>query len=467
LQALELGRAEDDRLRFELLLGLGDAQWKAEGSGASVETFLRALEIGRALNDPEAVAKAALGIAGPPEQVRSDFAQAEPLEEALRVLPEQDSILRANVLARLATSYPLSESERRGGHAREALEMARRLQDERTVALAIRASMIASWRPDNVEEELEMAAEALALGERANDKELTLFGHGWRGIHLLHAGDIAGMDVEIERVTELSSVLKQPFTEWSLSLWRATRAMLAGRLDEAESYAGGGLDIGQRAGNDVAMAGYVAQMTVVRWLQGRLEELEPVIAAAAQQLPDIPAFRCSLALLYAEAGRDEEAKRALNDLAPDRFSALTLDGFWLVAATRLSDACALLGDAHHASILYELLLPYEGRCIVSGGAASASGSTTRCLGALAAAVGRWDEAERHFNDALEQNERMGARPFVAMTMYNFASMLLRRAEPGDLERAHDLLDEALAIVRDVGMSGLEERITLLREQAPA
>jgi class 3 adenylate cyclase/tetratricopeptide (TPR) repeat protein len=459
LQALELGKPEDERLRCELLVRQGEAQWKSAGSAGSLAAFENAVEIARRLGDSELFASAALGIAGPPEQALSVSEQAAPLEEALGMLPDEDSPLKATVLARLATQYPLSESERRGARAREALEMARRVQDERTLAFALRAAMLAAWRPDNVDEELDMATEVISLAERTHDKELALFGHGWRGIHLLHMCDIAGVDAEMESVLGLVTELKQPFSEWTTTMWRATRAMLDGRLGDSDALATEALEVGQRAGIDVALGAYVAQLTVIRWLQGRLAELEPLLDATSKQYPDIPAFLCSLALLYAETGRVQDVRRSIEHLSPERFSALPLDGFWLVGMTRLCDACARLADADHAATLYELLLPYSGRNAVSGGAVSAAGSATRSLGVLATTIGRWDDAERHLRDAIDENESMGAHPFVALAMHDYATMLLKRAGAGDPERAQDLLDRALAIARDVGMAGLEARIT--------
>jgi len=64
---------------------------------------------------------------------------------------------------------------------------------------------------------------------------------------------------------------------------------------------------------------------------------------------------------------------------------------------------------------------------------------------------RFDDAQRHFEDALAMNERMGARPWLAHTQNDYARMLLARDGPGDRERAHDLLERALATYRELGM----------------
>src|SRR5688572_3293051 len=63
---------------------------------------------------------------------------------------------------------------------------------------------------------------------------------------------------------------------------------------------------------------------------------------------------------------------------------------------------------------------------------------------LAATMKRWQEAEQHFENALAMNTRMYARPWLAHTQYNYATMLQARNLPGDHEKAVFLLHEALA-----------------------
>jgi hypothetical protein len=58
---------------------------------------------------------------------------------------------------------------------------------------------------------------------------------------------------------------------------------------------------------------------------------------------------------------------------------------------------------------------------------------------LAACLGRWDDAEGHFTDAREMNERFGARPSIVCTRRAWASTLLDRNAPGDRERASELI----------------------------
>ena len=121
----------------------------------------------------------------------------------------------------------------------------------------------------------------------------------------------------------------------------------------------------------------------------------------------------------------------------------------LIVLTMLSQVCVFLGDVARAQMLYDLLLPYSGRNVVTGPAVTASGSASLYLGTLAAALELWDEAEEHFQDALEMNEQMGARPFVAHTQYGYAQTLLTRDPPGDRQKALRLLTEALDTAQEL------------------
>lgn len=119
-----------------------------------------------------------------------------------------------------------------------------------------------------------------------------------------------------------------------------------------------------------------------------------------------------------------------------------------------------------AVALYELLLPYAERIVVVGSATDCYGSAARYLGLLATTMERWEEAPRHFEDALVINAKIGARPFVARTQYEYACMLLTRGRPGDRKRALELLDQALATARELEMKKLEEKIQGLRASTP-
>jgi hypothetical protein len=86
------------------------------------------------------------------------------------------------------------------------------------------------------------------------------------------------------------------------------------------------------------------------------------------------------------------------------------------------------------------------------------------LGLLATTLGRYEEADQHFHDALAIHERIGAPQFVAQTRLERASMLLRRRGPGDEEQARNLLGQALSTARELGLLNVERRAAALLSQ---
>lgn len=131
-------------------------------------------------------------------------------------------------------------------------------------------------------------------------------------------------------------------------------------------------------------------------------------------------FRSGLALLHADLGRLEEARESFDALAVDQFRALPRDVNWLNAMDELAQVCAALGDREHAATLYALLLPYADQNVVVAFADACEGSVSRYLGLLATTAGRWDAAARHFEAALAMNQRIRARPLLAVTAVNHA-----------------------------------------------
>jgi hypothetical protein len=103
------------------------------------------------------------------------------------------------------------------------------------------------------------------------------------------------------------------------------------------------------------------------------------------------------------------------------------------------------------------MLPYAGRNVVIVEGWASFGSADRPLGLLATTMGLWEDAETHFEAALDLNARLAARPWLARTQHGYAQMLRARGRPGDAERVRDLLHRALSTAQELGMTTLAER----------
>jgi len=85
-------------------------------------------------------------------------------------------------------------------------------------------------------------------------------------------------------------------------------------------------------------------------------------------------------------------------------------------------------------------------------------SVDRLLGLLSQTLGNSDQAAAHFEDALAFCRKARYRPELAWTCYDYADMLLKRANEGDRTKGRSFLDESRAISNELGMRPLMERV---------
>jgi tetratricopeptide (TPR) repeat protein len=78
--------------------------------------------------------------------------------------------------------------------------------------------------------------------------------------------------------------------------------------------------------------------------------------------------------------------------------------------------------------------------------------------------GRFEDAERHFSEALRISTRTGARPWIAYTEIDYAGTLLDRHGPGDRDRASQFIGSALETALALKMNNLGRRAKLLKER---
>ena len=442
--------------RCDLLLALGDARARAGDTPAAKRAFREAAELAEERGLSELLARAALGYAGRIiwEREQDDEYLVPLLERALATLGDDDSALRVRLLARLAGG-PLRAirfpPERRFAVGREAVEMARRLDDPSTLAYALDGYIPAIESPENTTETLELCTELLEVAAAAGDKERELEAHEHRLERFFELGEMGKAQAELEAMATLADELRQPAQQWLVVVCRARLALHEGRFEEAGGLIEHARELGEQALRWNAGVAFGAQSYMLRREQGRLAQALELVTHSAPEYPDYELWECASASVAAALGKEAESRRAFEALAADDFAGLPFDAnAWLVGMGFLAETAGLLGDASRASVLYELLLPYARRVAVTYPELS-TGSVSRYLGILAATNSRWADAERHFEAALEANERIGARPWLAHTQEDYARMLATRGKRGDRERGRALAASALESYRTLGM----------------
>jgi DNA-binding SARP family transcriptional activator len=453
LDALDLAGASDERTHCELLLSLGEAQAQAGNTPAAKKAFLGAAEISRRLRLPSELARAAAGYGGRIVYARAaDDERLVPLlEEGLDALAEEDVALRARLLARLAGALRDEHSrDRRDALSREAVELARRTRNPAALAYALDGRAAAIIAPDTVAECLALGSELREVAAGIGDRERIGYGHIHRFIAQVQVGDIRGAEVDLAAASRIADELRQPPGLWQVYGSRAMLALAGGRLDDAEELALQAFEFGERALAWMAAPVYRVQRYTLCDFRGNLEDVEASIYDLVAEYPARPVFQALLAHLQARLGRLQEGKQVLDDLAGGRFSALPFDMEWPFGMSLLAETSALLRDTDSAAVLYSLLLPWRAINVVDM-PEGIRGSLSRYLGLLATTLQRWDDAARHFEDAIEMNARMGALPWLAHTQHDYAR-LLARGTADDRAKGDALLATALATYRELGMA---------------
>jgi class 3 adenylate cyclase/tetratricopeptide (TPR) repeat protein len=450
--------------RCDLVLALGTAQRRA-GDAAHKATLLEAARLAEVLGDGERAARAAL------ENSRQwgwsvtggiDEERVTSLETALEMLgPGQDE-MRARLLGNLSTELVFEEDPRRRVElSDQALAVARRSGDPATLARVLHLRLVAVQGIAPREERYALVSEALALASELSDPVLTGFPTVNRAALAVEDGDLALADELLAAALPIAEDLHIPGMLWLVLSWLPVLAMTRGAFDDAEGGLNESLVLGQAADQPDAIMMFASQLFCLRFLQGRVAELEEMMvqSVVAGIGPGGPAADCLLAVLYSELGRMSEARAAFDQSARDDFARFPSGYLYLGMLAFSAETCARLGDARRAAVLFGLLEPRREPFVVLG--PTCFGATSRYLGLAATTSGRFDEADAAFAAASDLHERAGARPWLARTQVDWARMRLARDGSG-APAARSLLERALATTRELGMASTgREAATLL------
>jgi len=123
------------------------------------------------------------------------------------------------------------------------------------------------------------------------------------------------------------------------------------------------------------------------------------------------------------------------------------DGAWLMLQAVI-EGLAVLDERDEAARLYPLIL----EAIDTGALTGQFGRLLQSVAGMAAAAGRqWHKAEEHYQTALRQAHELPHRMEQAEVRRWYARMLIDRDAPGDRDKARELLTEAIAMYRRIGM----------------
>ncbi|HEX5909461.1 MAG TPA: hypothetical protein VFY44_03135, partial [Thermoleophilaceae bacterium] len=438
-----------------LLLALAAARMRAGQWDAARETHARAAGAAREARAPALLANAALGHSGGSFERygTEDPESVALLREALDALPDEDSRLRAQVLARLSgvLYYSPGSEELTGPAAAEAIAMARRLGDDVALATALTAAQYAYWRPGLAEQRADLADELLEVATRLGDPEAEAGAQAWRVTAVLELCRIEAADAAMARHAELAERLQQPELLVHAAALRSMRALLEGRWEEAEAASQDVLSAGERSTAADALQFFGVEMIALRNEQLRMDEVGEQFGRLAREIAALPGWRAPVAWAHVQAGRLDAARAELAELRRGGFAVLPHDANFDAALAIVSHVAGELDDAELAAEVEPLLRPLAQYWVVMGPGPATLGPVAYCLGLLNLILGRLDPAERDFELALAKCRAMGARPYEAHTLLGLSRVARER---GDDEAADERRDQAVAMARELGMPRL-------------
>jgi class 3 adenylate cyclase/tetratricopeptide (TPR) repeat protein len=445
-----------------LQVDLGTSQRQA-GDPAHRQTLIDAANAAHRLGATDLLVRSALannrGVHSATGSV--DDQRVAVLELALDAVGDDANADRARLLCLLALELTWTgDLDRRLALVDEAIDVARQVGDRHTLAWVLTMQFYATSSAHTLSRRRVFLAEALELAESTDDLFLQFWTCAYGGVSAFEAADRDEFERLNARSVALATRMSQPVLRW-ISTWADfVRTWMAGSLDEAEQVSNESYELGVEAGEPDALTIFGTQLILLRWAQGRMTEVEELVAGLLRDNPGLPGIRPALAHLYVEIDEHDKARALLRDAVASRFRDHPIDALWRGAIGDWAEVAVEVEDPEAAVLLYDLLEPWGDQFAFNG--ASTRGPVAHELGGLARVLGRLDDADRHLATALELCQRMRCPFFTARVHLSRVRLLRARNRPGDDAEAAALLSQVATESARHGFANLERRAAALR-----
>lgn len=447
------GPAADPQLRADALVGLGNAlATSVDGADRARRLLDGAMALAREHGYATAFAEALLGRTQFGVSHTNRDAEMRRVQEALELLgTDAHAALRVRILVWGAWQLLYSPDHRDSEpYVAEALELVRTLDDPELHATVLQmqhALLVAAIAPIAPRQEVQRAIRSIPVARTRYAG--SLLGGASAFDDLIELGDLDVLARELARYRKDADEIGRPYDRWSARSIQFVVEMWKGDLAAAEramQEAGG---VGTALGVEVAAGAISGQLLLLMWERDELGGTVPLLEQLVANAPSAASFAPPLALAYLAAGRVEDARRialALPQLIAGSRHNQTRVGIACVAA-EVVDA---LREPRLTTVVEETLEPYAGRLRVVPTAVHTLGPFDRALALCALARGDLDAAVARAERAHALATRCGLVIWIARAAALEAEARLRRAGPGDRDRAEVLLAEVSRIADTIG-----------------
>jgi tetratricopeptide (TPR) repeat protein len=440
----------DPRALGEALVLVGEARVRARMDGQSACT--RAADLARELSDPELLARAGLALGAEIVPALSNRVMIGILEEALEKLPKPPSALRARTLARLAGALqPAIDPQGPIAIAREAIAMARSLDDPATLAGVLLGAGSALVDYAHPAERLEIDRETLRIAARVADVPLSFRANLRLFFDHAEVGDRDAQLTCLRECERISEDLGRPQYRFYVTLLRAVLAITEADFATADALEGPARELAGRV-DDLSLLVSLVQhrlcKAIVRQDDAALEAALPEMVSALASLPQKEWGDALHGFLYARKGRHDLAL-ACRQRIPEQFVRSEAPALHLV-----SEQIFLANDRDAAEALVPPLQKREGTFLIWGiSGMGVFGPYTWLLARMEAVLDDWAAAEAHFQTAIVACERVGMRAALGQVLFDYALALSRRGDA----RLGSILDRTRTLASERNMPGLLAR----------
>lgn len=388
--------ADRDRAEGRLRLAHGRAAFLAGEVDVAMGQLFRAAELAERSGDGVTVAEAALVASLNRRHGLDDPELLGLLERAIAGCPEEPPVLPAMLHVRRARLLPVAvDHHERSRMARQALRFVDRMDrlDRATVEIEVARGC---WSPDDAASRAEVTSTHIVEAEQQLERSGP---SRWTGVLIDALGNRAAAYVQLgrlrdaladtDRAAELADAAGSTFLLTRSMMGQALLHATLGHHELAERLAADAVMLSGRHNLRLAQMAIAVQIGRDRGQQGELSLLE---AALDDLVERNPLFTAGFALIHAEAGHMDDARRVLADLRT--ITPWPRDWLWLAAnvaaveAAVLADELALAGD--YAAVLQR----YSGQWALGGAELTCFGPVDRVLGLAAMAAGDRAAAEQ-------------------------------------------------------------------------
>jgi len=416
----------------DALIRLGRALRYAGRHVEADERYRQAYRLGEVLDEPEILARAALGLCEWLQYWQTDEERVAAAEKAIAACGPDQSTLVTAVKALLATQLAFSPTPAAAARRQElegdvtVVATDPDVDPELLLQLGLSRIYVTVTVPDTL---ASVSHRLVTTGTARRELRVVHEAHYARAWAALEKGDMVAMKAAAAAYRDSARALEDKHDLGWASVIDGAIAIVEGRFEEAEVLAGEGATTGlEVASPNAELIGFI-QTTSVALERGQEAEVLAILRSVPEY-GSLATYQGALLYSAAAAGDRELAEGLFDALAANEFERLAKGVEWLATMAMVSDACVRLG-------------PMAGWW----------GPVDHHLGALSRLAGRRPEARVHLDRALALSTSMAAPAWRARTEIELARLALG---DGDREAAAALAASARATAEALGCASVAD-----------